>query len=966
MNREFADLFHLTNYFDKEYGERIAYKFYKDGSVKSKTYHQFTMDINGAAFYFHERNKENARYPVALIGNSSYEWMVYYLGILKSNNVAVPCNPLLSKEELTDILNQVQVKYVLLGEKWYDYKEYILEHCKYLERVLFLQGDFEEITKTKGSIEVKINPEEICQYAFTSGTTAGSKVVTYSYRNILSAIGPERLTPFQLYDTNFSILPVHHCFELFAGQLMSLAYGCTICIDDRLENIKTFQPTMMCVVPLLAEELIYAIKKEAKKRGLDFKENDWSVIKRRTYYKDVLDKVTGGKLFRIFCGGAKVRSEIPKWFDWVGISFYQGFGMTELTGAGLMNLTDTRKFDSVGVSVGKDLQVKIAEDGELLFKGPSVIKGYYKIDNRPFFTEDGFLRTGDFAIMDEEGYVSITGRKKNVIILKTGENVYPEEIETHLKSIPEVSESLVLEWKEQIAAVIYSEDQANQEIIEEKINELNRGVPGYKRITKVFFRNKPFPTTSIGKIKRPQVMEELEAEDTVEYIAATTKTQKKIVKVVSELLDIEGRISILDNFFALGGSSLTALKLGAKLKIQAQWVYEYPILVELATFIDGNVEQKQEEQVEVNSWILKNQNQERRSPVKEVVLTGATGFLGSHILFELLKHKDIHVTCLIRNEEKFRTIYKFYFNEEVPSGVSVLIGDITKEYMGIEKSVYRKLAEKVDTVIHAAANVHHVGDLKEFMNTNYMGTEVMIKLCKDADASLQFISSYAVSGIAVVPVDFKQHVFNEDTLYIGQEYKQNVYVHTKYLSEKKIIMERQNGIRANIYRIGCLTSRKSDGVFQLNEGDNGLRNRLRGLWKTRIYTKKMAQYPIDFTYVDECAQAVVKLTLYSKENNIYQLYNPNMVRFADLEEVYNRNGFLDKWSLVSQEEFNEQMDSMVSDKEIAEYAFYHSMAMASTPIPMDCKKTLNQLRKLSFQWSNVEDRYIMQFIGANI
>ena len=963
MNRKFADFYQLTNYLKDEYGGRIAYKFFRGGGVESKTYHQLAMDINGAAFYFHERIKGNARYPIALIGNSSYEWMVYYLGILNSNNIVVPCNSLLSKEELISILNLVKVKYVLLGKMWYDYKEYISEQCKSVEQVLFIGEDFEEITKTKEAIAVEINPEEICQYAFTSGTTAGSKVVTYSYRNILSSIGPERTTPFKQYDTSFSILPVHHCFELFAGQLMALTYGCTICVSDSLENMKYFQPTMMCVVPLLAEAIIYAIKKEAKKLGLDFKKNDWSVAKKRTYYKDVLDKVTGGKLFRIFCGGAKVRTEIADLFDRVGISFQQGYGMTELTGAALMNLSDTGRADSVGRLVGKDLQVKIAEDGELLFKGTSVMKGYYNVDSSPFFTEDGFFRTGDLAIMDEEGNVSITGRKKNVIILKTGENVFPEEIETYLNGIPEVNSSLVLEWKEQIVAVIYPEYQEKQEVIKEKINELNRGVPGYKRITKVFFRKKPFPTTSIGKIKRQQVIEKLEVEDKVEYTAATTETQKKIVEAVADLLDIEDQISIQDNFFALGGSSLTALKLGAKLKIQAQWVYEYPVIMELAKFIDGSMGQKQEKQEEVNSWITKNQNRVRRTPVTEVVLTGASGFLGSHILFELLKHKDIHVTCLIRNEAKFRKIYKLYFSEEVPSRVSILLGDITKENMGIEESVYYKLSEKADTVIHAAANVHHVGNLEEFMNTNYKGTETMIKFCQDADASLQFISSYAVSGIAVVPIDCKQHIFNEDTLYIGQDYTQNVYVHTKYLSEKKILMERENGLRANIYRIGCLTSRKSDGVFQLNGGENGLRNRLRGLWKTGIYTRKMALYPVDFTYVDECAQAVTKLTLCSKENNIYQLYNPNMLRFSDLEEIYNRNGFLDKWRLVSQEEFNKQMESMLSDKEIAEYAFYHSMALASTPIPMDCKKTLNQLGKLSFHWSNVEDGYVMDFIG---
>ena len=195
--------------------------------------------------------------------------------------------------------------------------------------------------------------------------------------------------------------------------------------------------------------------------------------------------------------------------------------------------------------------------------------------------------------------------------------------------------------------------------------------------------------------------------------------------------------------------------------------------------------------------------------------------------------------------------------------------------------------------------------------------------------------------------------FDEFSLDIGQNYTQNVYIHSKYKAEERVLFAREEGLKANIFRIGNLTWRLSDGKFQRNSQDNGFLGRCRGLLKIGMYSKDIAEYPIDFTPVDECADAYVRLALHNRVNNIYNLYNPHMFTIESLGKKVFRI-----IKRVSRETFEKSLKELITDKNVAVLSFYSSIASNSKNVPMSNEFTVNELKKLGFRWSKIGIRYL--------
>ena len=357
--------------------------------------------------------------------------------------------------------------------------------------------------------------------------------------------------------------------------------------------------------------------------------------------------------------------------------------------------------------------------------------------------------------------------------------------------------------------------------------------------------------------------------------------------------------------------------------------------------------------MDINELIKHNSNVLNNHEVKYVLLTGATGFLGSHILRELLRRR-MHVICLVRNEDKLRSVLKYYFpTEHEYFRYKVRIGDINKPEFGLSHEDYEMLAKKVDMVIHTAANVSHAGNYADFEATNVIGTQNVIDFCMLSGATLQHTSTASVHGSGTVEQRNPDALFDEFILDIGQRYTQNVYIHSKYKAEERVILARENGLKANIFRIGNLTWRMSDGKFQKNAQDNGFLDRCRGLLKVRMYSTEIADYPIDFTPVDECADAYVRLALNNRVNNIYNLYNPNMFTIEGL----CRKLFVSV-KKVSKDIFEKSLKDLIADKAVAVLSFYSSIASTSKNIPMSNEFTVRELKKLGFKWSKIGIRYL--------
>ncbi len=976
MNKMIVDLQEYILEIEKAYGNRDAYRYLVGDTVVSKTFKQFKKDVYAVASFLVGRGWTGKH--IAIIGSSSYHWVTAFLGIECSANVVIPIDRMLPEEEMLGLLKMGDVDAVFLSEEFEPMMGKIREaYPDVLEVISFSDTRFREILRTEPTELPKIDPDALAEILFTSGTTGVSKGVMLSQRNIVSNINDiYRMDYAQNVKRDpvvLSVLPIHHTFELTVDNLGVLFCGATVCINDKIENIVSnlnrFKPSVILVVPTIAEvfykKVMESISSKSYRRKIAFAKKLNRFLKffridaRRRLYKKLLDRF-GGDLTNVIVGGAALRPEIAEAFDEFGINMYQGYGLTECAPLISANYPKENKFGSVGKPVSY-MDVKF-DGGEILVKGSGVMLGYYKNPEATAdaFTEDGYLRTGDLGHMDHEGYLYITGRSKNLIILDNGKNVYPEELEAHIAVIDGVKDVLVYESKGKICAAIQPTDLNDSELvagIKQGMKRLNATLPSYKKIVETHYIARDFPKTTTLKIKRSEAVKMLN--ETLEsrvapYVPPTTEEQKKIVSVFESVLGRK-KVGVLDNFFDLGGYSLLAFEAAALLGVQAQEIYDNPTAEQLERVLLAieNGEGAEDTQIDVNELIKHNTDLLHAAEIKYVLLTGATGFLGSHILRELLR-RGLHVICLVRDAEKLKSTLKYYFPKEHEYfRYKVRVGNIEDPKLGLDDEEYDQLLKKVNMVIHTAANVNHTGKYEKFERTNVQGTQHVIDFCMRAGAVLQHTSTASVHGSGTVRQLNPDATFDEFSLDIGQNHAQNVYIHSKYKAEELVLLAREEGLEANIIRIGNLTWRMSDGRFQKNPQSNGFLGRFRGLLKVGKYSKELSSYPIDFTPVDECADAYVRLALNGRVNNIYNLYHPQLFTVDSCKKKF----FL-RIKRVSHEEFEKSLKESIDDKDVAVLFFYNSIALASKNIPVSNVYTVNELKKVGFKWSKIGIRYL--------
>ena len=972
MNDNFNSIKEFVEDVGGKYSENTAYRFFRDENIEDRSYGQLKKDVFALASAF--ANKGYSSEHIAILGGTSYEWIVSFLAVVISGNIVVPIDKMLLKKEMMYLFEAGDISCILYDGEFEDTAVEAKKKIKAVKDIYDMSAkEYRELFNTKEVTLPDTDPEGLCEILFTSGTTGVSKGVMISQKNIICNLKEIHRLDFASNVPGpkvvLSVLPVHHTFELTVDNLGILCYGATICINDSIENIAAnmnlFKPSVILIVPAIAEAFYKKIKdatsdpktarkiksgknivKAAKLVGMDA---------RRSIFKSLLDKF-GGNLCNVVVGGAALRPEIVECFAVFGINVFQGYGLTECAPLVCANCPAEGKIGSVGKP--HHVEVKTV-NGEIAVKGDVVMLGYYK--NRAATDEvikDGWFYTGDLGYIDEDGFVFITGRSKNVIILDNGKNIYPEELEEKINVIEGVKSAFVYGDKGRICALVLPEnpgDKDKKKAIESAIKKMNEALPSYKKITFISFTHRDFPRTTTLKIKRHELMDmvknQLEKNE-VKYVAPTNSTEEKLVEAFEQILT--KRVGIYDDFFDLGGDSLSAFELAAIIGVNAQEIYEYPTVESLAKYMAGNNEFIEEEnKVDVNSIILKNSNVLYKNPHKCVFLTGATGFLGAHILRELLRNK-VKVVCLVRNEERLRQTLGRYFPKEYKFlNYKVVKGDIEAEHFGLSDVEYSILVRKVDTVIHTAANVHHAGHYEDFERTNVWGTQNVINFCKDARAVLHYTSTASVNGVGTVSIPKTDRVFDEFVLDIGQKYVQNVYIHSKYKAEEAVLLAREAGLKVNIYRIGNLTWRMSDGMFQKNADDNGFIGRARGLFKAGLYSPEIAEFPMDFTAVDECANAYVKLVLHNRINNIYHLYNPHLFTIEKLA-----NKLLFKCKSVPREIFDKLVREKITDKDVAVLSFYSSIASKSRNIPISNSYTSGVLASLGFKWSNIGFHYL--------
>ncbi len=507
-------------------------------TYESVTWGAFARQVDELGTALYARGLKRAH--ICVVGENSYEWILTYFAALCGEMVIVPLDRELPREKLMELIHFSDAQAVVFSQSFSEMMDSSKQELDGIKLFCMSGGAgftslpelLEEgrrlLDSGDGSYKNSVpGLESLAAIYFTSGTSGDQKGVMLCQKNIVASFrGATMHVDFGEDDVFLSVLPLHHAYESNCGILAVLHHGVVICFNESLKqflpNLQLFKPTAMSLVPLITVTLFRQIMDGAKKSGKIKKLQAGMKISDllMRFNIDVTDKLfaevygaLGGRFKKAFVGGAPLNPAITKAFRQLGITLLQGYGITECAPLVAVNREHFHKDDSVG-PVLPVCRVKIA-DGEIWVKGDNVMLGYYKNEAATAEAmEDGWFKTGDLGYIDMDGFLYITGRKKNLIILENGENISPEELEGYIINLPLVKEVVVYENEGKIIAEIYPDaDYARTEGITDlpaelrkQVEDINRGLPMYKHISDIRRRKNDFEKTTTKKIIRYKVV----------------------------------------------------------------------------------------------------------------------------------------------------------------------------------------------------------------------------------------------------------------------------------------------------------------------------------------------------------------------------------------------------------------------------------------------------------------------------
>ena len=534
----------------EKYPDNIAFilkkKDGKNVSYENITYKNFFEQVTCFGTGLYELGLEGKR--VAIIGKNRYEWALSHISVLLGDMTVVPLDKGLTEIEIRNSLIQSQADCIIFEEKYYDIiKALVDEGCTNLKHLICMD-EIEGVQSVNSILELgkkgdtekytncEISSDEMRILLFTSGTTSSSKAVMLTQRNIAENIYSMKLVENILpTDVNLAFLPYHHTFGS-TGQIMMLASGTATAFPDGLrhisENFREYKVSVFVGVPLLIEAIYGRMEKAIEKQGKTKTINRAKKVSnfllklgidvRRKLFKPIFDQL-GGSMRMIISGAAALDKTVAKGLNEFGIKTVQGYGLTETSPVIAAENDKYIKYGSVGFPM-KNVQVEIIDKdengiGEVRVKGPNVMMGYYQNEEATkSVLIDGWFHTGDLGYIDEEGYLFITGRKKNVIVLKNGKKIFPEELEALVNKIEVVKESMVFGLPKDddldvSVKILYNEevrkekfagmsDEEFQKEVWTQVKEINKGMPKYKYMKHMILTTDEFIKTTTAKGKR--------------------------------------------------------------------------------------------------------------------------------------------------------------------------------------------------------------------------------------------------------------------------------------------------------------------------------------------------------------------------------------------------------------------------------------------------------------------------------
>jgi len=936
------------------------------------TYRELNEKANQLAHYILSKGvKRNS--IVGLMVSRSLEMVIGILGILKSGAAYLPIDPGYPSERIIYMLNQSHTRIMLVDKD--DLHIDTTANCQFVN-ISMSNATAYAANSANLDKDSEANVDDLAYVLFTSGSTGKPKGVMVHHRalcNLINGVSQDlkfnNQTIVSLTTISFDIF--------FSDTILPLTKGMKVIIANEKEQ----------AIPKYLFDLI--VKNQVK--VLQATPSRMKLILSEEQGRECLN----GLSHILITGEGFPAPLLPQLKTFTQAEIFNLYGPTETTiWSTMTNITHSEK-----ITIGKPIsntQIYILDEylspvpigcvGEIFIAGDGVSLGYL---HNPELTEQRFLnhpsipgetmyRTGDLGRWLANGEIECLGRNDNQVKIR-GLRIEIEEIEACLLAHSSVKEAIVtvredILDKKHLCAYITSESRPSSE---ELRSHILKSLPNYMVPASFTWLNN-VPLTPNGKIDLNALPEPSEIDFGQlkhAYIAPRNDLEQKMASLWAEALEVE-RIGIDDNLFSLGGDSLTILDImsGAltyEWKLNAQDFYERPTIRQLSAKLTGRAQENEnEEEIYVYRRERPSEITVKPMDIGNVLLTGATGFLGIHLLLELLNQSDKVIYCLVRGKQakvRLNELLGFYFpmlSSPLKNRIEVVIGDISTYHFGLSDEEYIDLGQKVQTIIHSAALVKHYGNYSDFYKNNVQGTDQVIDFCMSFNKKLNYISTVSLSGNFVVEQSKTNKVFREEDLYIGQDYKTNVYIHSKFIAENHVLEAENRGLRATVFRIGVLTGRYLDGKFQHNIEQNAFYRRIKSLVSLRIAPESFINQDFEFTPVDYCAKGIVDIIKVNQTDGIvFHMFNHQKIRAIELlsflkllnisvQTLSNKefDSYIAQFSKTK--EGKEALSGLVSDLSINKRLNY------SNTVTVDSLFTINYLMQLGFVWPELDVEYL--------
>ena len=913
----------------------------------------------------------------------SIELIISMLATLKIGAIYMPIYIEYPKDRIEYMLNDSNAKLLITNQNIFD--------IKFKGKILSLNSYYNIKNSIKFNGNSLYESSSLAYIIYTSGSTGRPKGVQVTHNNLINFIkafikyydnevGPNDNF---LSSTNISFdVSIWEFFlPLLTGAKLVL-YKEDIIKDifEYTNSIENYNITALYIPPNILED-VYNILKNKNNINID----------------------------KMLVGVEPIRKKVLNKYFLLNknIKIVNGYGPSETT----ICCTALRYYEDNSdgiVSIGKPLinnniyilnkdknLQSIGIPGEIYVTGAGVGNGYI---NNPTETSKNFLnnfmdktsqkiyKTGDIAQWNLDGTIKFIGRNDSQVKI-SGHRIELNEINQTIMLYPSIVKSHTLIQKQGEHNIIISYFISEKKVSKTDLNSFLRERLTDYMIPNFMIQLKSFPLTPNGKIDKKKLPTNFELKNN--YIAPRNDFEKKLENIFKKLFILD-KVGIDDNFFDLGGDSLIAIKfqieaINSGLHLTYSDIFENPTIRMLSERKSKDLSYNINNDYDfskINNLLNKNvianiPEKIENKKIENVLLIGSTGFLGSHILDELIENGAQKIYCLVRAKFEMTPEYRlkknlqFYFGNKyddlIGSKIIVINGDITQKNLGLSNEQFNNLSSSIDICIHTAAIVKHYGDFKMFNNTNVEGTINVINLCKKYNKKLYYISTLSVSGNLIKDSEKDTNVeYKEKDFFIGQDLN-NIYIYTKFEAEKRIFEAIEDGLQACILRIGNITNRYSDGKFQINVSENAFISRIKSILNLGVIQNKFLEHFLEFTPVDACASSIVKIIKSNPTFTVFHLFNNNLIQIKNLITILNE--VFKPIKPVSDDEFKNKIQLALNDINlktqingiITDLDDDNLLDLINHIIP-NCDFTLKYLNSIGFKWPIIDEEYITKYI----